>query len=64
MMITMRKKRIESLVNSEITGKSSREQAFDGQYMFVSATLIPVSLWLLIAFSLQTRENQLSLPCL
>ena len=51
-------------MNSEITGKSSREQAFDGQYMFVSATLIPVSLWLLIAiFPADKRESiELAVP--
>lgn len=64
MMITMRKKRIDTSVNSEITGKSSREQAFDGLYMFVSITLIPFSLWLLIAvFPADKRESiELAVP--
>ncbi len=64
MMITMRKKRIDTSVNVEITGKSSREQAFDGQYMLVFVTLIPVSLWLLIAiFPADKRESiELAVP--
>jgi len=64
MMITMRKKRIDTSVNVEITGKSSREQAFDGQYMLVFVTLIPVSLWLLIAiFAADKRESiELAVP--
>ena len=64
MMITMRKKRIDTSVNVEITGKSSQEQAFDGQYMLVFVTLIPVSLWLLIAiFPADKRESiELAVP--
>jgi hypothetical protein len=64
MMITMRKKRIDTSVNGEITGKSSREQAFDGRYMFVFVTLIPVLLWLLIAiFPADKRESiELAVP--
>jgi hypothetical protein len=64
MMITMRKKRIDTSVNVEITGKSSQEQAFDGQYMLVFVTLIPVSLWLLIAiFPADKRETiELAVP--
>jgi len=60
----MRKKRIDTSVNVEITGKSSREQAFDGQYMLVFVTLIPVSLWLLIAiFPADKRESiELAVP--
>ena len=64
MMITMRKKRIDTSVKSEITGKSSRNQTFDGHYMFVFVTLIPVSLWLLIAiFPPDKRESiELAVP--
>ena len=64
MTITMRKKRFDTSVNSEITGKSSREQAFDGQYLFVFVTLIPISLWLLIAiFPTDKRETiELAVP--
>jgi hypothetical protein len=60
----MRKKRIDTSVNGEITGKSSREQAFDGRYMFVFVTLIPVLLWLLIAiFPADKRESiELAVP--